>query len=135
MSTDATVTLTWDAITEADNPYLYLIYRKKEGSPTWTRIAQVDATPDGKNGDNPNWSVPNTEYFYNDTLIASKFCGDDIVYSYAIVVIDANKNASGNPKDASWDWARTATHVPQAVQRLELLLKVALQSFVRGPRC
>ena len=102
-STDATVALTWAPIAEADNPYLYIIFRKKDGDATWAQIAEVDATPDGKNSDNPNWDGVNLEYFYNDTLSASKFCGDDIRYSYAIVVIDSNKNASGNPKDESWD--------------------------------
>ena len=102
-STDATVSLTWAPIAEADNPYLYIIFRKKDGDTTWAQIAEVDATPDGKNSDNPNWDGVNLEYFYNDTLSASKFCGDDILYSYAIVVIDSNKNASGNPKDESWD--------------------------------
>lgn len=96
------VELTWAGIDEADSPYIYVIYRREAGEDEWEKVTEVNGTAEGKNDSNPNWDVINSQYVYQEEVITSQFCDDDKTYEYAIITIDTNKKASGNPSDVDW---------------------------------
>lgn len=99
----STVVLTWDgSVNDSDNPYLYIVFRRKSGEEKWTKISEIDATLDGRNDSNPNWDSGSSLYRFEENIYTNNRCDDDQDYEYAIVTIDLNKKASGNPEDTDW---------------------------------
>lgn len=98
----AEITITWDGIIETDSPYLYLVYKRKQGTSEWNEVVAVDATPEGKADSNPYWDSANNRYEFVDKIKTSSVCAENEVYEYAIVTMNADKNLSGDPSHEAW---------------------------------